>query len=125
VQREFAYRRPVPAGQPTLTGMPDFAIRQGGQVRCVLDAKWKTLDGPPMAADVHQALVYPGRRYQAWRYEMTKHDTALTVHTIRIVEPREMCDRSVRRLLRSLSETLLQSDTGGILGGSAEKGAHP
>lgn len=125
VQREFVYHFPVPAGQPTITGRPDFVIRQGGRVRCVLDAKWKALDGPPPAADVHQALayaaglgcrdvrlVYPSRRYQAWRYELAEGDTTLTVHGLRVVGPREACHHSVRRLLDSLGETNGQSNTG-------------
>lgn len=113
VQREFTYHAPVPAGQPPLTGRPDFVIRRDGKAICVLDAKWKALDGPPPAADVHQALayatglgcrdvrlVYPGRRSAAWRYDLTERDATLTIHTLRVVGPRETCERSVRRLVR-------------------------
>jgi 5-methylcytosine-specific restriction enzyme subunit McrC len=115
VQREFVYHAPVPAGQPTLTGRPDFVFRRGGRVSAVLDAKWKALDGPPPAADVHQALayaaglgcrdvrlVYPGRRYQIWRYELTASETKLTVHTLRVVGPAEKCARSLERLRNAL-----------------------
>jgi 5-methylcytosine-specific restriction enzyme subunit McrC len=114
-QGEFIYHAPLPVGQPPLAGRPDFVVRQDRQVRCVLDAKWKALDGPPPAADVHQALayaaglgcrdvrlVYPGRRYVAWRYELVESETVLTVHTLRVVGPRERCERSVRRLLRAI-----------------------
>ena len=114
-QREFVYHAPVPAGQPALTGRPDFVVREGGRVACVLDAKWKALDGPPPAADVHQALaysaglgckdvrlIYPGRRSQEWRYELTGSETVLTVHTLRVVGSREKCARSVRRMCRTI-----------------------
>jgi 5-methylcytosine-specific restriction enzyme subunit McrC len=119
VQREFVYHGPVPAGQPTLTGRPDFVVHHGDRVHCVLDAKWKPLDGPPPAADVHQALayaaglgcrdvrlVYPGRRYHEWRYELVERDATLIVHALRVVGPREKCRRSVLRLLKSVSQTL-------------------
>jgi hypothetical protein len=112
VQIEFVYHDPVPAGQPALTGRPDFVIRSGGRIQCVLDAKWKALDGPPPAADVHQVLayaaglscrdvrlVYPGPRSRTWRYELTESETVLTVHCLRVVGRREACERSVRRLL--------------------------
>ena len=114
-QSEFIYHAPVPAGQPPLAGRPDFVVRRDRGVRSVLDAKWKALDGPPPAADVHQALayaaglgcrdvrlIYPGRRYLAWRYELVESETVLTVHTRRVVGPREKCERSVRRLLRAI-----------------------
>jgi 5-methylcytosine-specific restriction enzyme subunit McrC len=119
VQREFVYHGPVPAGQPPLIGRPDFVIRSEGQVRCVLDAKWKALGGPPPAADVHQVLayagglgcrdvrlVYPGRRYQEWRYELIERDTSLTVHELRVVGPRAKCGQCVFRLLKSVNQTL-------------------
>jgi hypothetical protein len=115
VQREFIYHAPVPAGQPPFVGRPDFAIRRDGRVCCVLDAKWKVLDGPPPAPDVHQALayaaglgcrdvrlVYPGRRYSAWRYKLVEGETVLTVHTLRVTGSREKCERSVRRLMRAV-----------------------
>ena len=86
-------------------------------MRCAIDAKWKRLDGPPPAADVHQALayavglgcrdvrlVYPGRRSAAWRYDLTEGDVTLTVHTLRVVGPRAACERSARRLGRALGE---------------------
>ena len=111
VQSEFAYHGPVPAGQPALTGRPDFVVRRAGRVSCVLDAKWKALDGPPPAADVHQSLayaaglgcpdvrlVYPGRRYRAWQYELTEGSTLLTVHTVRVKGPNERCRGSFGRL---------------------------
>jgi 5-methylcytosine-specific restriction enzyme subunit McrC len=115
VQREFVYHAPVPAGQPTLTGRPDFVFRRGGRVSAVLDAKWKALDGPPPAADLHQALayatglgcrdvrlVYPGRRYQVWPYEMTASETKLIVHALRVVGPTEKCAGSLERLRNAL-----------------------
>jgi 5-methylcytosine-specific restriction enzyme subunit McrC len=114
-QAEFRYHGPVPVGQPTLVGRPDTVIRQTGRVRCAIDAKWKRLDGPPPPADVHQALayavglgcrdvrlVYPGRRSAAWRYDLTEGNVTLTVHTLRVVGPRAACERSARRLGRSL-----------------------
>jgi 5-methylcytosine-specific restriction enzyme subunit McrC len=116
VQRDFCYHAPVPAGQPPLTGRPDFVLRRDGTVVRVLDAKWKALDGPPPAADVHQAiayaaglgcrdvrLVYPGRRGATWRYALTENDVTLTIHTLRVVGPRERCDRSVQNLRRGLT----------------------
>jgi 5-methylcytosine-specific restriction enzyme subunit McrC len=115
-QAEFRYHGPVPVGQPTLVGRPDTMIRQAGRVRCAIDAKWKQLDGPPPAADVHQALAYavglgcpdvrlvhPGRRSAAWRYDLTEGDVTLTVHTLRVVGPRAACERSARRLGRALN----------------------
>jgi 5-methylcytosine-specific restriction enzyme subunit McrC len=114
-QREFCYHAPVAAGQPSLAGRPDLVLRRGGKPACVIDAKWKALDGSPPAADVHQALayavglgcrdvrlVYPGRRWGAWRYELNKNDVVLTVHTLRVVGSREKCERSVRRLARAV-----------------------
>jgi 5-methylcytosine-specific restriction enzyme subunit McrC len=110
-QREFCYHAPVAAGQPSLTGRPDLVVRRNRQAACVIDAKWKSLDGAPPAADVHQVLayavglgcrdvrlVYPGRRWGAWRYELTESDVILTVHTLRVVGPRERCELSIRRL---------------------------
>jgi 5-methylcytosine-specific restriction enzyme subunit McrC len=115
VQREFTYHGPVPAGHPPLTGRPDVVLRRDGQVRCVFDAKWKSLDGPPPAADVHQALayavglgcrdvrlVYPGRRYQSWRYELAHGKTVLTIHTLRVVGERVKCLKSIERLCRAV-----------------------
>ena len=115
VQREFVYHAPVPAGQPVLTGRPDFVVRQGSRVACVLDAKWKALDGPPPATDVHQVLayaaglgcrdvrlVYPGRRCQSWRYELTQSNSVLTVHSVRVVGPRMNCEMSVNRLSQAV-----------------------
>lgn len=115
VQREFTYHGPVPAGQPALTGRPDLVVRRGGRVACVLDAKWKALDGPPPAADVHQALayavglgcpdvrlVYPGRGYRKWRYELPQSQTTLTVHLLRVTGPRDECLGSVQRLCNDI-----------------------
>jgi 5-methylcytosine-specific restriction enzyme subunit McrC len=114
-QLEFRYHGPVPAGQPTLVGRPDNVVRRAGRVDCVIDAKWKRLDGPPPAADVHQALayavglgcrdvrlVYPGRRSATWRYDMTEGGVILTIHTLRVVGSRAACERSARRLGRAL-----------------------
>lgn len=114
-QREFRYHGPVPPGQPPLAGRPDLVVRRDGKVSCVLDAKWKAVDGTPPAADVHQVLayavglgcrdvrlVYPGRRWAAWRYDLTESDVTLTVHTLRVVGDRQRCLRSVARLGRSL-----------------------
>jgi 5-methylcytosine-specific restriction enzyme subunit McrC len=114
-QHEFIYHRPAPAGQPAITGRPDFVMRREETVACVMDAKWKALDGPPPAADIHQALayatglgcrdvrlVYPGRRGAAWRYVLAESAVTLTVHTLRVVGPREKCERSLRRLARGL-----------------------
>lgn len=113
VQREFVYHGPVPAGQPSLIGRPDFVLRRDGRVGCVLDAKWKALDGPPLAADVHQALayatglgcrdvrlVYPGRRHRRWRYELGEGAGILSVHTIRVAGTPDTCLKSFRRLCR-------------------------
>jgi 5-methylcytosine-specific restriction enzyme subunit McrC len=115
MQCEFCYHGPIPAGQPPLTGRPDLVIRRGKEPTSVLDAKWKALDGPPPAADVHQALayaaglgcrdvrlVYPGRRWSVWRYVLARSDVRLTIHTLRVVGDREKCEQSVRRLIRSL-----------------------
>jgi 5-methylcytosine-specific restriction enzyme subunit McrC len=115
VQREFTYHKPVLAGQPPLVGRPDLVVRRDGKVRCAIDAKWKSLDGPPLAGDVHQALayavglgcpdvrlVYPGRRYLEWRYELTDSDVTLTVHCLRVVGPRARCERSIQRLLQAV-----------------------
>lgn len=111
VQREFSYHGQVPAGQPSLVGRADFVVRHGGRAACVLDAKWKALDGPPPAADVHQALayavgldcgdvrlVYPGRRHRSWRYELARDTAVLTVHTIRVTGGADACRKSLRRL---------------------------
>ena len=90
---------------------------------CVLDAKWKALDGPPPAADVHQALAYatgprlPGRAARLPRPSRGgvavrpdgKRNETLTVHTLRVVGPREKCDPSALgtwagRLVRIVSD---------------------
>jgi 5-methylcytosine-specific restriction enzyme subunit McrC len=115
VQREFTYHGPLPAGQPPLIGRPDIVLSRDGRARCVIDAKWKSLDGPPPAPDVHQALaysvglgcrdvrlVYPGRRYQAWRYELAYGNAVLTIHTLRVVGERAKCLKSAERLLRAM-----------------------
>jgi 5-methylcytosine-specific restriction enzyme subunit McrC len=114
-QREFVFHRPTRDRQPALTGRPDIVIRSNGKPKCVIDAKWKSLDGPPPAADVHQALayaiglgckdvrlVYPGGRWSTWRYEMAQSDVSLTIHALRVVGPREKCEQSMRRLVKSV-----------------------
>ena len=116
VQREFTYHGPVPAGQAALTGRPDFVVRRDGRAACVLDAKWKALDGPPPAADVHQALayavglgcpdvrlIYPGRRFRTWCYELHQNQAVLKVHTLRVIGPRAECLRSLQRLSRQIN----------------------
>jgi hypothetical protein len=88
----------------------------------VLDAKWKALDGPPPATDVHQALayatglgcrevrlVYPGRRYQSRQYELMEGATRLTVQTLRVVGPAEKCARSIQDFCNTIEQNL--SDT--------------
>ncbi|MGH7641715.1 MAG: 5-methylcytosine restriction system specificity protein McrC [Candidatus Dormibacteria bacterium] len=37
---------------------PDFVLHHEGEFFCVGDAKYKTLDGPPLAADVYQLLAH-------------------------------------------------------------------
>jgi len=114
-QPEFLYHKPAPPGQPPIIGRPDFVVRGNGRLTCVIDAKWKALDGPPAAADVHQVLayaagldcknvwlVYPGRRSTTWRYELSRSDVTLTLHTLRVVGTREKCDASMRRLARAI-----------------------
>jgi 5-methylcytosine-specific restriction enzyme subunit McrC len=115
VQREFTMHSPAPSDQPTLKGRPDIVINANGKARCVIDTKWKSLDGPPPAADVHQALayavglgcgdvrlIYPGRRWSTWRYDIAESDVSLTIHSLRVVGPREKCERSMRQLEKSL-----------------------
>ena len=114
-QRSFCYHGTVTADQPPLTGRPDFVVRRAGLATCVLDAKWKPLDGGPPPDDVQQALayatglgcrdvrlVYAGRRDRTWRYELTASDVVLTIHTLRVVGPRERCERSLGRLAGAL-----------------------
>jgi 5-methylcytosine-specific restriction enzyme subunit McrC len=113
-QREFVYHSPVPPGQPSLIGRPDLVIRRDGKVRSILDAKWKSLDGPPPAPDVHQAiayaaalgcrdvrLVYPGRRWTSWNYDLVG-PTTLSIHTLRVVGRRDACQQSLEQLARQM-----------------------
>ena len=119
-QREFVYHAPVPPGQPWLTGRPDLVIHRDRKVKCILDAKWKSLDGPPPPADVHQALaystalgckdvrlIYPGRRWTSWKYDLVGQ-TTLSVHTLRVVGRREACERSVGHLARQIRAVALR-----------------
>ncbi len=114
-QQEFCYHAPVVDGQPRLVGRPDFAIRVGGKLTSVLDAKWKLLDGPPPAGDVHQALayavglgcgdvrlIYPGRRWSTCRYSLVQSHVSLTIHTLRVVGSREKCEQSMLQLVRAV-----------------------
>jgi 5-methylcytosine-specific restriction enzyme subunit McrC len=115
VQPRHVANRPA-AGQPDIHLRPDLVIARDGRTEVVVDAKWKDLAGAPLVTDdVYQVLayctalgadrgvlVYPGRRDQAWEYEMTGTPIRLTVCTLRVVGDRERCVRSLRRLGRAL-----------------------
>src|SRR5262249_28267433 len=85
-------RASVPvAGRPDLNIRPDVLLLCDGATRLVADAKWKRLGASPLlAADVNQvlayccalnapraALVYPGRRDRAWRYDLERGAVSL------------------------------------------------
>jgi 5-methylcytosine-specific restriction enzyme subunit McrC len=106
----------VVAGQPDIRLRPDVVIQRDGSPFVVVDAKWKDVSASPLVTDdLYQvlayctalgvgrgALVYPGRRDQAWDYEIAGAPITLTVRTLRVVGDRERCARSLRRLVRAL-----------------------
>jgi 5-methylcytosine-specific restriction enzyme subunit McrC len=109
-------RASVPvAGQPDLNIRPDVLVLWEGTARLVVDAKWKRLGATPLVpADVYQvlaycsalnvgraALVYPGRRDRAWRYDLERGGS-LIIRTLRVAGEREALARSARRLARRL-----------------------
>jgi len=115
VQPGHIANRPV-AGQPDIHLRPDVVLARDGQAEIVIDAKWKDQTGSPLVTDdVYQVLayctalgvgrgvlVYPGRRDAAWDYDMVGTPIRLTVRTLRVVGDRAACQRSLRRLGRSL-----------------------
>jgi 5-methylcytosine-specific restriction endonuclease McrBC regulatory subunit McrC len=103
------------AGQPDIPMRPDVVIEREGRRPVVVDAKWKRLGRALVTADVYQVLayatalgagravlVYPGRRDRTWTYTFPRTPLALQVHTLRVVGPRERCQRSLTRLRRLL-----------------------
>ncbi|HEX5272799.1 MAG TPA: hypothetical protein VFW33_20015 [Gemmataceae bacterium] len=115
VQPRYAANRPV-AGRPDIHVRPDVLVARDGEPRVVVDAKWKDLAAaPPPPDDVYQVLayctalgagrgvlVYPGRRDRTSDYDMRGAPVRLTVRALRVVGGREDCERSLRRLGRSL-----------------------
>ena len=90
---------------------PDIVLRKGGEVRAVLDAKWKRLAGGPEAADVHQVLayaaltgarrvglVYPGAR--CGRKTFAAAGVTVSLFRVQVVGPLSECAASVRKLAR-------------------------
>ena len=104
------------AGAPDLQLRPDVTADCDGQPLLVLDAKWKRL--PPdsvVTDDVYQVLaygaalgirrallIYPGRRDRTWEYFLERAGIRLTLHSLRVVGPREECARSLRGLGRAV-----------------------
>jgi 5-methylcytosine-specific restriction enzyme subunit McrC len=115
VQPLHRANRPAP-GQPDIPLRPDVTISRGGRAAVVVDAKWKRLrDSPLVTEDVYQVLayctalgagravlVYPGRRDRVFKYRLERAPVELEVRALRVVGPREMCNRSLRRLGRAL-----------------------
>jgi 5-methylcytosine-specific restriction enzyme subunit McrC len=92
---------------------PDLVLRRGGEVRAVLDAKWKRLAGGPEAADVHQVLayaaitgarrvglVYPGARWA--RKTFAAAGVEVSLFRVQVVGPLAECAASVRKLARAV-----------------------
>jgi 5-methylcytosine-specific restriction enzyme subunit McrC len=115
VQRLYVANQPADV-QPDIEMRPDVTVEQGGQPVLVVDAKWKRLKGSPLVTeDLYQvlayatalavqraALVYPGKRDRAWTYLLARAPVRLAIHTLRVTGSREACERSLRRLGRSL-----------------------
>ncbi len=115
VQPRHVANRPV-AGQPDIHLRPDVLIAHDGEVRVVVDMKWKDIAASsPASEDVYQVLaycsalgagrgilVYPGRRDRGCDYEMKGAPIRLTIRMLRVVGDRQACGRSLRRLGRAL-----------------------
>ena len=75
------------AGNRVFWLKPDIALMEGGQVRYVLDAKWKRLDPVKPNHDVSQADVYQlfayGKRYGCRRVVLLYPKTAVFRETLR------------------------------------------
>jgi 5-methylcytosine-specific restriction enzyme subunit McrC len=92
---------------------PDILVRQNGQPRAVLDAKWKT--ATPEAADLHQVLaystvtgaahvglVYPGLKYGRGHCTTPDGRVRVSLFRVRVVGSADELERSVERLARAL-----------------------
>jgi 5-methylcytosine-specific restriction enzyme subunit McrC len=114
VQPLYRADQPVP-DQPDIPMRPDVVIERGEGRRAIVDAKWKRLGRALVTSDVYQVLayatalgagravlVYPGRRDRTWTYTFPGTPLVLQVHALRVVGPRERCQRSLARLGRLL-----------------------
>lgn len=101
---------------PALTLRPDIVLQTAGRPRLILDAKWKRFTNPS-PDDLHQILayqsvfnvpdvrlVYPGQRFREREYALPRGQ--LVIHTLGVTRGREGCERSIRRLGRSLRQGL-------------------
>lgn len=106
-----------PAGnQPDLVMRPDLLVRRRGNQALIVDAKWKMLTGSPLVTeDAYQmlaymtalgvpcaVLVYPGKRDRRWAYTLQATPLTIEIRTLRITGTPAQCERSVRRLARSV-----------------------
>jgi 5-methylcytosine-specific restriction endonuclease McrBC regulatory subunit McrC len=120
VQMNHTVNHPIP-DQPDVTMRPDLTIERGGQTVLVVDAKWKRWTGSAESTDLHQVLaygmalgaegvvlVYPGKRWRCQEYRFTHTPLRLTMYTLRVSGPREVCVRAVRRLACVLKLKLLR-----------------
>src|SRR5262249_32560953 len=103
-------------GQPELLLRPDITLR--GEYRlAVVDVKWKRLAEAPEPSDLHQilayaaasqaglaALVYPGKTDRAWVYPKRDSQAKIALARLRICGSPEQCERSLRRLARTLTD---------------------
>jgi 5-methylcytosine-specific restriction enzyme subunit McrC len=100
-------------GTSNLMMRPDWTLHRGGRPFVVLDAKWKR--SPLVRADVYQVLaycatlgfprgvlVYPGRRDRSRQHTFAETGLSLDVRTLCVVSDRAACQRSMRRLARSV-----------------------
>jgi 5-methylcytosine-specific restriction enzyme subunit McrC len=114
VQPPHLANEPAP-DRPDIVLRPDLLVERGGRRLLVVDAKWKRLTRSLVTPDVYQVLayatalgarqavlVYPGKRDRTWDYRLPHAPVGLTIHTLRVVGPRERCRRSLERLGRLL-----------------------
>jgi 5-methylcytosine-specific restriction enzyme subunit McrC len=114
VQPLHLANEPAP-DRPDIVLRPDLLVERGGRRLLVVDAKWKRLSRSLVTPDVYQVLtyatalgarqavlVYPGKRDRTWDYVLPHAPVGLTIHTLRVVGPRERCGESLERLGRLL-----------------------
>ncbi len=97
---------------PPLQFRPDILVEQGGQLRLVLDVKWKRLPpGATVQDDLYQilaygsalgiplaVLVYPGRRNRCRVYRLPGVPRRVEMWTVRVEGAEASCARALRQL---------------------------